>query len=357
MEGYNVLIPDVSRAATPEITLPVMDALQALDHTPVVMSMRSIIDMYRDMRYMRHGCYELFQFYLRDLFKKNKIDFAFSMGLGIIMEDSQKREHHNLAEECDIPTIVLLHMRSMEIAERLQQIGAREWKHTFLACTSKQLADLLNKQGFKHVVHWPVGTNFRVFFPADNIPENPAKPLKLDDPWLANDFDVCFAGTCTPKREMLLEALVKSGVKLALYGDAAWKENKVLSGSFRNSVSPIDGLNTVYNAAKIVLDLPHDKTLLADYHSSRIVDALAAGAFVLTHRRPALEQLVELDREVATFDGEEELVKLVRYYLDNELERAAIAQRGYHRVLAEGSWATRLSSLLPQLEMHLLTAA
>ncbi len=357
MEGYNVLIPSVCRQNSPEVVLPVMDALQTLNHTPVVMDMLAIVEMYREMRYRRHGCYELFQFYLRDLFKKYNIDFAFSTGLGIVMEDSQKGETHHLAEECGIPSIILMHVRDTATVKRLHEVGAKDWKHTYIACTSAQLAKEYEGEGFSRIVTILPGTNLRVFFPADAVPENPAFPLRLQDGWLAEGFDVSFAGRWTTQREEMLSALVEAGVKLAIYGDDRWNKSEVLAKYWRNAVPPLDGLNTIYNASKIVLDLPHDHTKLPDYISGRVLDALAAKAFVLTYKRPALSTIADPDREVATFSGTEELISLVRYYLDHEHERLPIAQRGYWRITKEATWDKRLASVLPRLEMHLLAAS
>jgi glycosyltransferase involved in cell wall biosynthesis len=357
MEGYNVLIPSVCRQNSPEIILPVMDALQALNHTPVVMDMVSIVEMYRDMRYRRHGCYELFQFYLRDLFKKYKVDFAFSTGLGVVMEDSQKREAHHLAEECGIPTIILLHVRDYSITERLLEIGAAKWNHTFIACTSQQLNQHLRSAGIQRTAHMLPGTNYRVFYPADAVPDRPAFPLKLEDKWLADGFEVSFAGRWTPGRDLLLSALDTAGIQLAIYGDEPWGQSQNLAKHWRNAVPALEGLNTIYNASKIVLDLPHDSTELDDFFSQRLLDGLASRAFVITHRRPALISVLEPERDVATFGDSDELVRLVRYFLDHDAERQRVANRGYWRVRHEASWEQRLSSVLPQLEMHVLATS
>jgi spore maturation protein CgeB len=357
MEGYNVLIPSVCRHNTPEVTLPVMDALQALGHTPVVMDMLSIVEMYRDMRYRRHGCYELFQFYLRDLFKKYKVDFAFSVGLGVVMEDNPKNEAHHLAEECGIPTVILLHLRDNTIIDRLRQIKADTWKHTFIACTSRELAESLQTLGIPRTVHMPPGTNFRVYYPADAVPEKPAYPLQMKDDWLTAEYDVSFAGRWTPQREAALCALVDAKVRIAIYGDELWNKCEKLARYWRNAAPALEALNTVYNSSKIVLDLPHDSTTVPDYFSNRLFDALAARAFVLTNRRPALASVLEPDREAATFGDIDELVQLTQFFLEHEAERLAVANRGYWRVRKEASWENRLAAVLPQLEMHVLTSA
>lgn len=357
MEGYNVLIPDLCKEATPEITLPAMDALQALGHTPVVMNMAAIATMYRQMRYERHGCYDIFQFYVRDLFKQYKADFGFSVGLGMVLEDTKKKEAHNLLEECDIPALVYFHGRDPRVSEKLDQVGASMWKHTFFCCSCQGLVDALQTRGFSKASLMLPATNRRIFFPADNVPTNAAFPVQPDDPWLAKDYDVSFAGSYTRKREELLTALADAGVSLAIWGDQQWKKSDQLRPYFRNNCRYLADMNTVYNASKINLDLCHDDTIFPDYVSLRVLDCMATGGFMLSQNRPGLAALAEPGREIAVFNNQVELVKLVRYYLENDLERQTIASRASIRVSTGASWADRLNQILPQLEMHLLKVA
>lgn len=356
MSGYNILIPDLSRNQMPYIVLPVMDALQALGHTPVTMDMTSINTMYNQMRYQRHGCYEIFQFYVRDLVKKGKIDFGFCAGMYIVLEDSNKQEAHHLLEECGIPNIVYVHSRDHSVIARLHELHAREWQHTFIACSSGILAEQLGKSGLGRAVHVPPGANFRLFYPQDHPPENAAFSVHSDDPRLTRDFDISFTGCYGVKREELLGALVDAGLRVAVFGEERWRQSR-LSRHWRNTAHYLQDLNTIYNASRINLDLPHDGTRLEDYTSCRLFDVLAAKGFLLAHRRLGLENAVDLDREIVAFDDAAELVKWARYYLDHDEERLAVARRGHQRIVKECGWHRRLDSLLPQLEMHLLTAA
>ena len=357
MQGYNVLIPDLCKEATPEITLPAMDALQTLGHTPVVMNMASIAAMYRQMRYERHGCYDIFQFYVRDLFKQYQADFGFSVGLGMVLEDVKKNEAHNLLEECEIPAMVFFHGRDPRVIDKLNQVGASSWQHTFFCCSCQGLVDALQGQGYSRASLMLPATNSRIFFPAINPPANAAFQVQQDDTWLARGYDVSFAGSYTRKRAELLCALVDAGVSLAIWGNQQWKESEKLRPYFRNNCRYLTELNTIYNSSKINLDLAHDDTIFPTYVSLRVLDCMASGGFMLSQNRPGLSGLAEVGREIAVFNNQVELVKLVQYYLEHDLERQTIASRAGIRVTTGASWADRLSHLLPQLEMHLLKVA
>lgn len=356
MSGYNIIIPDTSASQSPEVTLPVMDVLQALGHTPVTISMLSIHDMYRNMRYQRHGCYEIFQFYVNDLFKKGHIDFGFSTGLNIILEDQEKQETHHLFEECNIPSLMYLHTRDHSTVAELVRVGAADWQHTFIVVTSEILAGQLREQGLQRVSTVYPGTSFRVFYPADDRAESSAYRILSDNERLTHDFDVSFVGAYGPRRAEYLAALVDAGVKLAVFGDAEWKASVVRS-CWRNAAPYLTELNTIYNYSQINLDLPHDGCVLDDYISNRLFDCLAAGGFMVTKRRACLDSVLEPVHDIATYDDAAGLVKLVQYYLANAGERQAIARRGHRRMLAEGGWSQRMSQLMPQMEMHLLTTA
>ena len=60
--------------------------------------------------------------------------------------------------------------------------------------------------------------------------------------------------------------------------------------------------------------------------------------FLLTERVPHLERYFELDREVGVYDGVDDLIECVAYWLDHEEERAEVADAGYRRVLAEHTY-------------------
>lgn len=69
------------------------------------------------------------------------------------------------------------------------------------------------------------------------------------------------------------------------------------------------------------------------------------GGFLLTERVPHLDRYFELGREVGVYDGVDELVEAVGYWLDHPEERAAVAEAGYRRVLAEHTYDHRFAEI------------
>ncbi|MCC7478928.1 glycosyltransferase [bacterium] len=357
MDGYNVVIPDICQKRMAEITLPVMDALQSLGHTPTVLNLASIVQMYQEYRYQRHACYEIFGFYFQDLMKRSQVDFGFCVGLSGMLEDVSKHEVHNLLDEAGIPNVMLVHSRDTQsLLDRLEKTGARDWRHTIMACTSRIVVEALLAAGYRNATYCPPGANTRLFYPTDQVPENAAYPL-LDDQRLSRGFDASFIGTWTPGREALLLPLQEAGVNLGIFGDKNW-ERTPLGVSYGGPANYLSEVNTIYNASKINLDLPHEATKLDDYISFRVHDCLASGSFLLAYPRQGHESLWEAGQEQAGSYAVGELLEAVQHYLAHPTQRAQIAQRGYEAVLRDHTWQQRLKAIiLPGLELRLLKAA
>jgi spore maturation protein CgeB len=73
------------------------------------------------------------------------------------------------------------------------------------------------------------------------------------------------------------------------------------------------------------------------------------GGFLLTERVPHLERYFELGREVAVFDGPDDLIEQVRHWTEHEDERARVADAGYRRVLAEHTYDHRFAAIFAEL--------
>jgi spore maturation protein CgeB len=73
------------------------------------------------------------------------------------------------------------------------------------------------------------------------------------------------------------------------------------------------------------------------------------GGFLLTERVPHLERYFELGREVAVFDGTEDLIEQVGYWLEREDECRRVAAAGYRRVLAEHTYDHRFAAIFAEL--------
>jgi spore maturation protein CgeB len=73
------------------------------------------------------------------------------------------------------------------------------------------------------------------------------------------------------------------------------------------------------------------------------------GGFLLTEHVPHLERYFELGKEIAVYDDDADLVEQVGRWLEDEPARAAVAEAGYRRVLAEHTYDHRFNAIFARL--------
>jgi hypothetical protein len=104
-------------------------------------------------------------------------------------------------------------------------------------------------------------------------------------------------------------------------------------------------ISEVYSRSKIVLNLP-----VGDDLNFRFFEALSCGAMLLTRRMANGQELLFREGEhYASFDGEEELLDKVKYYLSHEEERQRIASQGAAEVKSKHTLELRVGQLLEEM--------
>ena len=69
------------------------------------------------------------------------------------------------------------------------------------------------------------------------------------------------------------------------------------------------------------------------------------GGFLLTERVPHLERYFDLGSEIGVYDDEDDLVEQVGHWLGHEEQRAAVADAGYRRTMAEHTYDHRFANI------------
>lgn len=82
----------------------------------------------------------------------------------------------------------------------------------------------------------------------------------------------------------------------------------------------------------------------------RLFEATGVGTLLVTDNGRYLGEVLEPGQEAVTYSGASELADVVRYFLDHEDERAAIAAAGQARTLREHTYAERMGELAAILE-------
>ena len=97
----------------------------------------------------------------------------------------------------------------------------------------------------------------------------------------------------------------------------------------------------IYAAAAIVLNVHHP-----DHLNQRLFEVPGCGGFLLTDGKDYVGDFFEPDKEVALYDGTEDVADLVAYWLARPEERAAIAEAGFRRAHQDHTYVNRMESLM-----------
>lgn len=109
-----------------------------------------------------------------------------------------------------------------------------------------------------------------------------------------------------------------------------------------------EDLPSVYYHTKVNVNVFHAQC--ADSTNPRVYDVLAAGGFLLTEYRPAIEDEFIPGEHLVCYRNEDELRELTEYYLSHDGEREAIARAGQRRVFERCAYAHRAHEILRAID-------
>jgi len=156
------------------------------------------------------------------------------------------------------------------------------------------------------------------------------------------DCDVSFIGTWSPKKQWLLEALVDRvpSVKLKIWGAQwrkagerlkPWIQDKEVIGAEYAKAIKLSRINLG------ILSEVRAGSTSGDLITARTFHIPACGGFMLHERTSEVVNFYSEGSECALFDGPEEMVDKVEYYLAHSKGRTAIAEAGHIRCLNSGN--------------------
>jgi len=90
----------------------------------------------------------------------------------------------------------------------------------------------------------------------------------------------------------------------------------------------------------------HHGDLFPYANNQRLYEATGLGALLLTDWKENLSEMFEPGQEVVTYRSVDECANLLRYYLEHDVEREAIAAAGRRRTLEQHTYAQRMAELV-----------
>lgn len=196
-------------------------------------------------------------------------------------------------------------------------------------CSCRKGLDFISRKG-KKAHFFPIATNEKRFSPeADNKAEK---------------CDYCFTGhkwsVTRDIEEMLKPAEVE--YRFAVYGNN-WDDHDKF-GKYWKGFVPYRELASIYSNARVVIDdAVNGITKPWGSMNSRVFDALASGALVITNNTVGAREL--FDGKLPTYTTKEELQTLLGMYLGNESSRIKLASALRRVVLDEHTYTARACQL------------
>jgi spore maturation protein CgeB len=177
-------------------------------------------------------------------------------------------------------------------------------------------------------------------FPLATNPHSFAQ--RRPDPGLSSDY--CFTGSYW-QAEREIETAVQpeklGGYKFAVFGKD-WEAHPTL-GAYARGFRPYSEMPAVYSSTRVVVDDANSVTKGWGSVNSRVFDALAAGALVITNGETGAAEL--FDRQLPTYRSAEGLQSLLHRYLSDEEERRQLVAQLRERVLSRHTYRHRARSL------------
>lgn len=184
----------------------------------------------------------------------------------------------------------------------------------------------------------------------DSFDESLHRPIALSSSEVAQfGSDVGFVGTFEDDRASQMQFLAENGARVTVWGNG-WSRwvARLPSLDVRNQAVTGDDYARAICGTKV--NLCFLRKINRDEVTSRSVEIPACGGFMLAERTKRHEEFFRDGQEAVFFSSREELLRHVRYYLEHEDERRAIAAAGRERCLRGGY------SMREQLKRMIATA-
>ena len=146
-------------------------------------------------------------------------------------------------------------------------------------------------------------------------------------------YDVTFVGQAHGDRIQVIRELKKNGINIETWG-AGWKNGRL---------SQVEMIK-VFNQSKINLNLGKASVGGVNEIKARDFEIPGCGGFMITgSSKDEVVEYYDIGKEVVHYESVQDLIDKVKYYLNHDDEREAIAEAGYIKTLNKHTYEKRFS--------------
>ncbi len=158
-------------------------------------------------------------------------------------------------------------------------------------------------------------------------------------------YDTSFLGQKHGDREYWVRFLRYSGIDVHLFGEF-WEGFPNINNELLSCGDMID----VFHKSKICLNFSNPSQVgTMPQLKGRHFDIPQAGQFQISTPADNIEEYFERDKEIVVVETIQQMVEKIKYYLEHEDEREAIAKAGHARMLKDHSYKSRLTDIFTQV--------
>ncbi|MFX1393587.1 MAG: glycosyltransferase [Promethearchaeota archaeon] len=150
-------------------------------------------------------------------------------------------------------------------------------------------------------------------------------------------FDVVFVGANFPIRKKYINFLRENQINVNCFGPG-WENEPIY----------FNDLVKLYRRSKIILNFPKEDSGFSD----RVFHVMGTGSFILSLYCSDLPKIFKKEKHMDWFKSEEECLKLINYYLENDDLREKISLEGHFYASKNFSWKKTVDKMLHIIEQN-----
>ena len=159
----------------------------------------------------------------------------------------------------------------------------------------------------------------------------------------SEQYDCSFVGSCYPKREDYLHALISVSENICICGDFYRSKYPELKKKMKKVNVPSEVANQLYNSSKINVNIHHPQS--KEGMAIRTFEIIGAGGFQIMERQKGALQYFKEDQHMAFYESKEEFLDKCSFYLKNDSARKRIATNGYDLGIKVHTWESRIKEM------------
>jgi len=153
-----------------------------------------------------------------------------------------------------------------------------------------------------------------------------------------------FSSHHTARSQLLEHLCAELEIRVWGHGIDSLPKNSPIRRCYMGQAWGIDMYRVLHNS-KITVN-QHIDVAAAHANNMRLYEATGVGVLLITDWKVDLQEMFEPGKEVVAYRSHEECADLIRYYLEHEDERAAVALAGQQRTLRRHTYYERMQELI-----------